>query len=138
VRAPRARARADARTPQPATTHITHVFNTADPIAMGTCTGVLSSCALGGYAMESKCAARARSRRLPLMFQRFERRCHLGKSIVYDTVAELGWSANIANHGIVSVIENILNRTWPAAEKAGREVPAPRKEDDCVVRAPAR
>jgi putative lipase involved disintegration of autophagic bodies len=31
-----------------------HVWHTADPIAMGTCNGVLSSCALGGYAMESR------------------------------------------------------------------------------------
>lgn len=36
--------------------HVTHVFHTADPIAMGTCNGVLSSCAIGGYAMESRYA----------------------------------------------------------------------------------
>ena len=39
---------------QPSTHHITHVWHTADPIAMGTCNGVFSSCALGGYAMESR------------------------------------------------------------------------------------
>ena len=39
---------------QPSTHHITHVWHTADPIAMGTCNGVLSSCAVGGYAMESR------------------------------------------------------------------------------------
>ncbi len=38
----------------PSTQHITHVYHTADPIAMGACNGVLSSCALGGYAMESR------------------------------------------------------------------------------------
>ncbi|KAK7032316.1 putative lipase atg15 [Paramarasmius palmivorus] len=38
----------------PSTHHITHVYHTADPIPMGTCNGVLSSCALGGYAMESR------------------------------------------------------------------------------------
>ena len=47
---------------QPEVQHVTHLYHTADPIAMGTCNGVLSSCALGGYAMESK--------------------CHLGRSIV--------------------------------------------------------
>jgi lipase ATG15 len=40
--------------PQPSTQHITHVYHTADPIAMGVCTGTASSCALAGYAMETK------------------------------------------------------------------------------------
>ena len=40
---------------QPSTHHVTHVFHTADPIAMGTCNGILSSCSIGGYAMESRC-----------------------------------------------------------------------------------
>lgn len=39
---------------QPSTLHITHVYHTADPLAMGTCTGVTSVCSLAGYAMESK------------------------------------------------------------------------------------
>ena len=34
--------------------HITHVYHTADPIAMGTCNGVSSSCAIAGYAMETR------------------------------------------------------------------------------------
>ncbi|KAK7040340.1 putative lipase atg15 [Paramarasmius palmivorus] len=38
----------------PSTQHITHVFNTADPIAMGVCNGVSSACANWGYAMESR------------------------------------------------------------------------------------
>lgn len=42
------------RVVQPSIQHVTHVYHTADPIAMGTCNGVLSSCALGGYAMESR------------------------------------------------------------------------------------
>jgi hypothetical protein len=54
---------------QPSTQHITHVFHTADPIPMGTCTGVTSSCGIAGYAMET--------------------RCHLGKVIRYDTVKSL-------------------------------------------------
>ncbi|KAF7976612.1 hypothetical protein HWV62_6118 [Athelia sp. TMB] len=38
----------------PSLQHVVHVYHTADPIAMGVCNGVFSSCALGGYAMESK------------------------------------------------------------------------------------
>ncbi|KAF7776695.1 hypothetical protein Agabi119p4_5088 [Agaricus bisporus var. burnettii] len=50
----------------PSLQHITHVYHTADPIAMGTCNGVSSWCAIGGYAFETK--------------------CHLGEVIQYDTV----------------------------------------------------
>ncbi|KAJ7745665.1 alpha/beta-hydrolase [Mycena metata] len=96
----------------PSTLHITHIYHTADPIAMGTCNGVLSSCALGGYAMES--------------------RCHLGSSIVYDTVSNLSWSVDVRLHGIVNVIEKILSDPWPPAVEAGREVPEPHEEEDCV------
>ncbi|KAJ7649883.1 alpha/beta-hydrolase [Roridomyces roridus] len=100
----------------PSTLHITHVYHTADPIAMGTCNGVLSSCAIAGYAMES--------------------RCHLGQSIVYDTVSDSGWSVDIRTHGIVQVIDRILGAEWPPAVEAGREVPQPHEETDCVVRLP--
>jgi len=96
----------------PSTHHITHVYHTADPIAMGTCNGVLSSCALGGYAMES--------------------RCHLGKSIVYDTVTNLSWAVDIRTHGIVNVIERVLSQPWEEAEQAGRQVPKAKSEEDCV------
>lgn len=41
--------------PQLEVQHVTHVYHTADPIAMGTCNGIASSCYLGGYAMESRC-----------------------------------------------------------------------------------
>jgi putative lipase involved disintegration of autophagic bodies len=40
---------------QPSLHHITHVYHTADVVAMGTCTGVTSVCGIGGYAMESQC-----------------------------------------------------------------------------------
>ncbi|KAJ7471489.1 alpha/beta-hydrolase [Mycena galericulata] len=96
----------------PSTQHITHVYHTADPIAMGTCNGVLSSCALAGYAMES--------------------RCHLGKSIVYDTVSNLSWNVDVRTHGIVNVIEKVLSDPWPPAVEAGREVPEALYEEDCV------
>ncbi|EKM78636.1 hypothetical protein AGABI1DRAFT_41055 [Agaricus bisporus var. burnettii JB137-S8] len=97
----------------PSLHHVTHVFHTADPIAMGTCNGVLSSCSLGGYAMES--------------------RCHLGKTIVYDTVSNLSWSVDIRKHGIVPVIEQVLGEPWQASVEAGREVPRAVPQDDCVV-----
>jgi putative lipase involved disintegration of autophagic bodies len=67
-------------------------------------------------------------------------RCHLGRSIIYDTVSELGWRVWITNHGIVPVIDTVLNGTWAPAEKEDREVPEPKYEDECVVStmAPAR
>ncbi|EIN09963.1 alpha/beta-hydrolase [Punctularia strigosozonata HHB-11173 SS5] len=96
----------------PSMHHITHVYHTADPIAMGTCNGIVSSCAIAGYAMES--------------------RCHLGKTIVYDTVSNLSWSANIRTHGIVRVIEDVLGKPWKDAEERGREVPEPKEDaEDC-------
>ncbi|KAJ3547454.1 hypothetical protein NMY22_g1643 [Coprinellus aureogranulatus] len=99
--------------PQPPSLHhVTHVYHTADPIAMGTCNGVLSSCALGGYALETG--------------------CHLGKSIIYDTVTHSGWSVDIRTHGIVNVIEKILKDPWPPSVDEGREVPEPKEEVDCV------
>lgn len=96
----------------PSTQHITHVYHTADPIAMGTCNGILSSCALGGYAMES--------------------RCHLGESIVYDTVSNLSWAVDIRTHGIVTVIEKVLTDPWPPSIDMGRQVPEAAPEEDCV------
>ncbi|GLB40238.1 putative lipase (class 3) [Lyophyllum shimeji] len=96
----------------PSTQHVTHIYHSADPIAMGTCNGVLSSCALGGYAMEA--------------------RCHLGNTIFYDTVSNLGWSVDIRTHGIVTVIEKILSEPWSPSVEAGREVPEPKPEKDCV------
>ncbi|KAG6865975.1 hypothetical protein C0991_009977 [Blastosporella zonata] len=97
----------------PSTHHITHVYHSADPIAMGTCNGVLSSCALAGYAMES--------------------RCHLGKTIFYDTVTNLSWTVDIRTHGIVNVIEKLLSDAWAPSVEVGREVPEPQAEDDCVL-----
>ncbi|PFH53146.1 hypothetical protein AMATHDRAFT_138431 [Amanita thiersii Skay4041] len=96
----------------PSTQHITHVYHTADPIAMGTCNGMMSSCSLAGYAMET--------------------RCHLGKSIVYDTVNTLGWSVDVRNHAIVKLIEGLLGNPWPPSIEAGREVPKAEEEKECV------
>lgn len=77
---------------------------------MGTCTGVTSTCATGGYALES--------------------RCHLGKLIKYDTVKKLRWSVNVQNHPIKVIIDNLFNEDW----EDGREVPESVDEDeDCMV-----
>ncbi|EMD33948.1 ATG15B [Gelatoporia subvermispora B] len=91
--------------------HITHVYNTADPVAMGVCNGVWSECALGGYAFESK--------------------CHLGTSIIYDTVSNLSWSVRITRHSIATIIDEVLSKPWPSSEEIGREVPEPVREEDC-------
>ncbi|KAF5372758.1 hypothetical protein D9615_010102 [Tricholomella constricta] len=96
----------------PSTHHITHIYHSADPIAMGTCNGVLSSCALAGYAMEA--------------------RCHLGKTIFYDTVSNLQWAVDIRTHGIVNVIEKLLSEPWGPSVEIGREVPEMKEENDCV------
>jgi len=96
----------------PSTHHITHVYHTADPVPQGVCTGVLSTCALGGYALES--------------------RCHLGKTIVYDTVSNLSWSVDVRTHGIVTVIEKVLGEPWAPSVEIGREVPEAVAEEDCV------
>ena len=92
---------------------ITHVYHTGDPIAgeyrglnqpaidtdarlistaVGGCVGALSPCAEFGYAMESK--------------------CHAGKSIVYDTVGQLGWSSSLLTHRIVTLTDDLLTEDW--------------------------
>ncbi|OCB90067.1 alpha/beta-hydrolase [Sanghuangporus baumii] len=96
----------------PSTQHITHIYHTADPIAMGTCTGILSSCAIAGYALES--------------------RCHLGESIVYDTISNLSWASDVRTHTIKTVIERLLSVPWAPAIEQGREVPKPQREEDCI------
>ncbi|KAH0833006.1 alpha/beta-hydrolase [Lanmaoa asiatica] len=115
----------------PSTHHVTHIYHTADPIAMGTCNGVLSSCALGGYAMETKYVSHSRAS--PCHTTNYLLcRCHLGTSIMYDTVSNLSWTVDVRKHGIVNVIENILSKPWQASSEAGREVPLAKPEIDCV------
>ena len=62
-----------------------------------------------------------------------ESKCHLGKSIIYDTVSELSWAVDIRTHTIVNVIEKLLANPWPPSVEAGREVPEAKPEEDCVV-----
>ncbi len=101
---------------QPSTQHVTHVYNTADPIPMGTCTGVSSTCGITGIAIET--------------------RCHLGQVIRYDTVTKLGWSANVIHHGIQALIDGVLSRDdidWGDSVGKNQTVPALTTEEDCVV-----
>ncbi|KAG9002703.1 putative lipase atg15 [Tulasnella sp. JGI-2019a] len=92
----------------PSTQHVTHLYHTADVIAMGACNGVLSSCAIAGYAMET--------------------RCHNGKTILYDTVSKLNWGADIRTHRIGVIIDQLLAKDW----EEGLPVPKAEPEDDCV------
>ncbi|KAF9778936.1 alpha/beta-hydrolase [Thelephora terrestris] len=96
----------------PSTHHVTHVYHTADPVPMGTCNGVLSSCYVAGFALES--------------------RCHLGKTVVYDTVSNLSWGVDLRTHPIANMIDTVLADPWPPAEELGREVPEAVSQDDCV------
>jgi len=75
---------------------VTHIYHNADPIPLGTCTGIRSLCAKGGYAMETH--------------------CHLGKSIVYDAVSQLGLSVTLANHRIAVLIKKVLAEDWEPPE----------------------
>ncbi|PPQ63271.1 hypothetical protein CVT24_006796 [Panaeolus cyanescens] len=71
----------------------THVYHTADPIPQGSCTGFGSPCAQAGYALET--------------------RCHLGQSIIFDTVNKMGWPVDVSTHVIKQVITRVLEGdTW--------------------------
>lgn len=61
------------------------------------------------------------------------RRCHLGKSIIYDTISNLSWPSDVRTHTIQTVIQRLLNDPWPPALDVGREVPEAIAEEDCVV-----
>ena len=77
---------------------------------MGVCNGIGSTCALGGYALESK--------------------CHLGNVILYDTVTKLKWSVGIGNHGIRAIVDLLSEDFDP---ENGISVPAAEPQKDCVV-----
>jgi len=94
----------------PSTHHITHVFHNADPIPLGACTGVTSTCALGGYALETG--------------------CHLGKVIIYDSVSKLNWGVSVRTHPIKIVIDEVFKQDWDPEN--GLEVPVAEEQTDCV------
>ncbi|KAH9952107.1 alpha/beta-hydrolase [Amylocystis lapponica] len=100
-----------------ASSPVTHVYHNADPIPQGVCTGLGSLCAEAGFAMET--------------------RCHLGKSVVYDTVGKLGWRVDLRTHTIKNVIANVVEADveggWAVgADGTARDVPAASEEVDCV------
>ncbi|KIJ63381.1 hypothetical protein HYDPIDRAFT_41212 [Hydnomerulius pinastri MD-312] len=105
----------------PSTQHITHVIHTADPIAMGTCNGVTSSCAIAGYAMETRLYHALLSHPLIWVSISGVLRCHLGKVSLYDTVTKLGWSVDIRTHPIRNIIERLLGEEleWGEEPPAG-------------------
>ncbi|PFH51743.1 hypothetical protein AMATHDRAFT_142006 [Amanita thiersii Skay4041] len=90
---------------------VTHIYHTGDPIPQGTCTGFGSPCAQAGYAMETH--------------------CHLGKTIVFDTVEKLGWRVDVRRHVIRDVIHKVLEIEDIEWEE-GREVPMAREEVNCT------
>lgn len=81
----------------------THVYHNADPIPQGACTGFGSPCTHTGYALET--------------------RCHLGKSVIFDTVGRLGWSVSVRHHVIRQVVTDVLGaEVWWGDEDADEEV----------------
>jgi len=97
----------------------THVYHTADPIPQGACTGFRSPCAQAGYALETK--------------------CHLGQSIIFDTVQRLQWKVDVRKHVIKTVVKDILEGgVWwgdDEEEEGGYRkvaVPKPIIESECV------
>ncbi|KAJ7271937.1 alpha/beta-hydrolase [Mycena haematopus] len=90
---------------------VTHVFHNADPIPQGACTGIGSPCFQAGYALET--------------------RCHLGKSIIFDTVNKLGWKVDVRKHPIKDVITKVLEAEDVEWEE-NRSVPLARGDLDCV------
>ncbi|KAI0957958.1 hypothetical protein AcW1_006182 [Taiwanofungus camphoratus] len=106
-----------------ASSPVTHVYHNADPIPQGACTGLGSLCSEAGYALET--------------------RCHLGKSVVFDTVGKLGWRVDVRTHTINDVITRVLEKDvkggWEVSEDGiGRDVPVAKEEVDCVVSPPSR
>ncbi|KAF7791044.1 hypothetical protein EIP86_002004 [Pleurotus ostreatoroseus] len=64
-------------------------------------------------------------------------RCHLGKTIRYDTVSKKRWGVDIRTHGIAVIIERLLAEDWDdddAGDNTRKEgVPPFVEEDDCVA-----
>jgi len=77
---------------------VTHVYHTADALATGQCVGPSSICSRTGFALETK--------------------CHLGQSIVFDTVGRLGWTVGGLSHRITYVMTELLSEDW--SQRAAR------------------
>ena len=68
------------------------------------------------------------------------RSCHLGQTIVYDTITKLGWGADARSHPIKVLIDGVLKvepekSPWVWVDDQGRtrEVPAPTIDEECYV-----
>ena len=67
-------------------------------------------------------------------------RCHLGNSIIYDTVTKWNWSVDVRTHSIKVVIDKLLGVDWDAPQENGSvvdngtAVPTAKPEAECVVR----
>jgi lipase ATG15 len=56
-----------------------------------------------------------------------EARCHVGQSIIYDTVGRKGWAVDLRAHRIGEVINRILNEDWePPPEDEPIEIDPPK------------
>ena len=78
-----------------------------------------------------------------------ETRCHLGQSIIFDTVERLKWKVDVRKHVIKTVVKDILEGVWwgdDEEEEGGYDrwqsnrrkdsvVPKPIIEGECVVSA---
>ena len=67
----------------------------------------------------------------------FPYRCHLGKTILHDTITKLKWSADIRTHSIRVIVDKLLAEDWDNGdgnEGETKAVPEPKAEDDCTVR----
>ncbi|TFK30227.1 alpha/beta-hydrolase [Coprinopsis marcescibilis] len=91
--------------PDPLASSITHVYHTADPIPFGTCSGAYSVCATGGYALETK--------------------CHLGKSIILDTVNKLHWLVDVRRHVIKEMVSLLDMGPEGRGVEWGNDIPEP-------------
>lgn len=66
--------------------------------------------------------------------------CHMGNSIIYDTVTKWNWSVDVRMHPIKVIINELLAVDWdiPPKDATGSSVnvtavPMAKPEDDCVV-----
>ncbi|KAF8308981.1 alpha/beta-hydrolase [Clavulina sp. PMI_390] len=85
--------------------HITHVYNSIDPLPQGLCVGALSLCAQAGYAMEAK--------------------CHNGRVVLIEVSKPPGWSLNLQAHRMDRVLEILGDENIT--------IPEPAIQYDCEV-----
>lgn len=65
--------------------------------------------------------------------------CHMGNSIIYDTVTKCNWSVDVRTHPIKFIINELLAKDWDVPQNGSAvnsmAVPTAKPEDDCVVSA---